>query len=149
MSARVCSASSPPLKRPLRIRARSCKDRRSMPGRILVVDDDESIRTLIQRILLRNGYNVETAVDGGVALDKIDQDGYDAIVLDLMMPRVDGFEVLRRLAKDRPEVVQHTVVATAFPREVAAGRIDEVCRVIIKPFDTRELLDAVRQCAEA
>lgn len=120
-----------------------------MPGRVLVVDDDESIRMLMQRILVRNGYSVETAVDGGVALDKIEQDGYDAMVLDLMMPRVDGFEVLRRLAEERPEFVSRTVVATAFPREVAAGKIDEVCRVIIKPFDTRELLDAVRECAEA
>ncbi len=120
-----------------------------MPGRVLVVDDDEMIRRLIQHILVKNGYNVETAVDGGVALEKIERDGYVAIVLDLMMPRVDGFEVLRRLAKERPEFMHHTVVATAFPREVAAGKVDEVCRVIIKPIDTRELLDAVRHCAES
>lgn len=120
-----------------------------MPGRVLVVDDDDSIRLLMQRLLVRNGYIVQTAVDGGVALDKIEGDDFDAMILDLMMPRVDGFAVLRRLGDTNPAMMAHTVVTTAFPREVARAQIDEVCRVIIKPFDTTELLDAVRDCMEA
>jgi len=121
---------------------------RSMPGRVLVVDDDESIRVLIQRLLAKNGYDVDTAADGGMALEKLTgETTYDAVVLDLMMPRVDGFTVLREILDKRPEMVSHTIVATAFPRDVARVRVDEVCRVIIKPFDTHELLDAVRECA--
>ena len=118
-----------------------------MPGRVLVVDDDESIRLLLERLLGRHGYSVDTAPDGAVALDKIDQERFDAVVLDLMMPRVDGFTVLRELVKEKPEMVARVVVATAFPRDVARSRIDEVCHVIIKPFDTSELLEAVKECA--
>lgn len=117
-----------------------------MPGRVLVVDDDESIRLLIQRLLGKHGFAVETASDGGAALDMISKDGYDALVLDLMMPRVDGFTVLRQLISEKPELVAKTIVATAYPKDVAKRQLDEVCKVIIKPFDTAELVDAVRQC---
>ncbi len=117
-----------------------------MGARVLVVDDDGAFRLLIDRLLTRSGSDVETATDGGAALEKIEDDGYDAMVLDLMMPRVDGFTVLKKLGDEKPEMIMHTIVATAFPREVAQARLDEVCRVIIKPFDAAELLAAVRAC---
>jgi two-component system, OmpR family, response regulator MprA len=119
-----------------------------MIGRVLVVDDEESIRTLIQRLLARNGFFVETASDGAVALDKLAKERYDALVLDLMMPRVDGFTVLRQLIAENPEIVSKTIVATAYPREVAHRHLSEVCKVIIKPFDTKQLVEAVRECVE-
>ncbi len=119
-----------------------------MPGRVLVVDDEESIRTLIQRLLSKHGFFVETASDGAVALDKLAKDRYDALVLDLMMPRVDGYTVLRQLIADNPELVAKTVVATAYPRDATRRQLDEVCKVIIKPFDTVQLVDAVRECVE-
>jgi CheY-like chemotaxis protein len=119
-----------------------------MPGRVLVVDDEESIRILIQRLLSKHGFMVETASDGGVALDKLAQEKYDALVLDLMMPRVDGFTVLRQLIATNPDIVAKTVVATAYPKDVTRRQLDEVCRVIIKPFDTLQLVDAVRECVE-
>jgi two-component system, OmpR family, response regulator MprA len=119
-----------------------------MPGRVLVVDDDESIRILIQRLLSKHGFFVETASDGGVALDKLSKEKYDALVLDLMMPRVDGFTVLRQLIQTNPEIVSKTVVATAYPRDVTRRQLDEVCKVIIKPFDTSQLVEAVRECVE-
>jgi CheY-like chemotaxis protein len=117
-----------------------------MMGRVLVVDDEESIRTLIDRVLSRQGFKVETAADGQRAIEKIAQGEFDAIVLDLMMPRVDGFSVLRHLIATNPELISKTVVATAFPRDATNAQLDEVCRVIIKPFDTGELIDAVREC---
>ena len=117
-----------------------------MPGRVLVVDDDESIRILIQRLLSRHGFAVQTASDGGAALDMLSKEQYDALVLDLMMPRVDGFTVLRQLIATKPELVAKTIVATAYPRDVAKRQLNEVCQVIIKPFDTAELVEAVRSC---
>jgi len=119
-----------------------------MAGRVLVVDDEESIRILIQRLLSKHGFFVETASDGGVALDKLAKEKYDALVLDLMMPRVDGFTVLRQLIETNPEIVSKTVVATAYPRDVTRRQLDEVCKVIIKPFDTSQLVEAVRECVE-
>ena len=91
---------------------------------------------------------METASDGGVALDKLAQEKYDALVLDLMMPRVDGFTVLRQLIATNPDIVAKTVVATAYPKDVTRRQLDEVCKVIIKPFDTLQLVEAVRECVE-
>jgi CheY-like chemotaxis protein len=119
-----------------------------MPERVLVVDDDESIRLLIQRLLMRHGFMVETASDGAEALDMLSKEKYDALVLDLMMPHIDGFTVLRKLIAEQPELVSKVVVATAYPKDVAKRQLNEVCRVIIKPFDTAELVQAVRECAD-
>jgi CheY-like chemotaxis protein len=119
-----------------------------MPGRVLVVDDEESIRLLIKRLLCRHGFFVETASDGAVALDMLSNDEYDALVLDLMMPRVDGFTVLRQLIQSNPDLVAKTVVATAYPKDVTRRQLNEVCRVIIKPFDTAELIEAVQDCVD-
>ncbi len=119
-----------------------------MPGRVLVVDDEESIRRLIERLLSRHGFSVVTASDGQRAIDTLAGERFDALVLDLMMPRVDGFGVLRHLVSTQPELVPKTIVATAFPKDATRAQLDEVCRVIIKPFDTSELIEAVRECVE-
>lgn len=80
------------------------------PGaKLLVVDDEESVRSLICRILHDSGYDVESAVDGKDALDKIAARRPDLIVLDLMMPEVSGFDVVDML-KDRKETAAIPVV---------------------------------------
>ena len=76
----------------------------------------------------------------------LSKDGYDALVLDLMMPHVDGFTVIRQLIQTNPQLLSRTVVATAYPKDVAKRQLDEVCKVLIKPFDTAELIEAVREC---
>ncbi|HEY8183416.1 MAG TPA: response regulator [Thermoanaerobaculia bacterium] len=119
-----------------------------MPGRVLVVDDEEPIRILIQRLLSKHGFSVETASDGAVAIDKIAHEYFDAVVLDLMMPRIDGYTVLRQLIETNPDLIARIVVATAYPRDVASRQLDEVCQVIIKPFDTMELIGAVQECVK-
>jgi CheY-like chemotaxis protein len=118
-----------------------------MSGRVLVVDDEESIRTLIDRLLTKHGFTVETASDGQWAIEKIARGDFDAIVLDLMMPRVDGLSVIHHMIETNPDLLSRTVVATAFARD--ANQLQQVCRVIVKPFDTSELIAAVRECVAA
>ncbi|TMZ49008.1 response regulator transcription factor, partial [Klebsiella pneumoniae] len=65
--------------------------------RILVVDDDRAVRESLRRSLQFNGYQVDLASDGAQALEKVATDRPDAMVLDVMMPRLDGLEVARRL----------------------------------------------------
>src|SRR5438445_11031262 len=74
---------------------------------ILVVDDEPAVRDSLDRALRLEGYTVELAADGAEALDALASDSPDAIVLDLMMPRVDGLEVCRRMrsAGDRTPVL--------------------------------------------
>src|SRR6266566_1872359 len=83
--------------------------------RALVVDDDEPIRTLLATIVQHEGFNVETAKDGRDAIAHIEADGYNVILLDLMMPRVDGYQVLEHLRQEHPSLVPCTIVATAIP----------------------------------
>ncbi|MFA5933378.1 MAG: response regulator [Microgenomates group bacterium] len=71
-------------------------------ARILLVDDDTELRNLYEELLITAGYIVETAVDGQTALAKITAGGYDLIILDIMMPKIDGLEVLRRLKAINP-----------------------------------------------
>ena len=117
-----------------------------MSQRVLVVDDDENIRRLEKRVLERSGYQVQQAADGREAIERIEADRYAAIVLDLMMPHVDGFGVIEHLARTNPEMMGKTVIATAFPRDAASRRLDDVCRVIVKPFDIEQLITAVKEC---
>ena len=66
-------------------------------GRLLVVDDNEMNRDMLSRRLQRQGHEVATAVDGADALAQIEQGRFDVLLLDIMMPGIDGFEVLQRL----------------------------------------------------
>jgi CheY-like chemotaxis protein len=118
--------------------------------RALVVDDDEPIRTLLARIVAHEGFAVETAKDGREAISRIDADGYNVILLDLMMPRVDGYEVLDHLRDEHPEMIPCTIVATATPeRDVRRQAINGVFKVHEKPFDIARLVADIRRCAAA
>lgn len=82
-------------------------------GRILVVDDDEMNRDMLSRRLLRKGYEVETARDGAEALALIAARSFDLILLDVMMPGIDGVEVLRTIRRERTISELPVIMATA------------------------------------
>ena len=65
--------------------------------RALIVDDDEPIRSMLATIVRHHGFAVETASDGGQAIESIARDGFDVVLLDLMMPRVNGYEFIDRI----------------------------------------------------
>ena len=75
-----------------------------MAKRILVVDDDLYIRELYEEVLKDEGYNVETAKDGEETLGKLQQGGYDLVLLDIMMPKLDGLGVMESLKKNPPSI---------------------------------------------
>jgi adenylate cyclase len=72
----------------------------SVGGRILVVDDNESNRDMLSKRLEREGYSVDTAANGREALEKLETGGFDLVLLDIVMPEVDGFTVLRSIRAD-------------------------------------------------
>ncbi len=74
-----------------------------MAKRILVIDDDQYIRELYDEVLKTAGYDVDTAEDGQVALEKLLAGGYDAVLLDVMMPKLDGIGVLTKLRESPPK----------------------------------------------
>ena len=125
-----------------------------MPGKqrtALVVDDDDTIRSMLSKVLERLDLEVDTARDGGDAIDKIDAKDYDVILLDLMMPRVDGFAVLQHMHDSHPDLLTRTIIASAVPETEIYRRLDEdnVYRVHPKPFEIASLLHDVGECARS
>ena len=115
--------------------------------RALVCEDDNPIRALVSRVVQREGFTVDTARDGVEALGKLRNDDYDLLVLDLMMPRVDGIGVLRHLRERLPSQLKRVIVMTAASQDVE-GFIEPICTFLPKPFDIDELTRAVRECAQ-
>ena len=81
--------------------------------KVLVVDDDDAIRAMVERVLKREHFEVESARDGFEAIEKLTQNDYGAILLDLMMPRVDGHGVIRYLEKERDTPRPWIILMTA------------------------------------
>lgn len=81
-----------------------------MSQKILVVDDDPSLRELYDEVLKTAGYTVEFAVDGEEGLAKIRTQGYDLVLLDVMMPKLDGLGVLTKLQSDNPKPPKMPVI---------------------------------------
>lgn len=118
-------------------------------GRVLVVDDDDVIRQLITVNLELEGFEVTTAFDGQDCLDKVRQVKPAVITLDIMMPRLDGWEAASRLRAD-PETAGIKVVllsARAQEADLQRGTRIGVDAYLTKPFDPDELVDIVRRLA--
>ena len=117
--------------------------------RALIIDDDDPIRTMLSTIVRHQGISVDTARDGGEAIESLDRDGYNVVLLDLMMPRVDGYAVLAHMRQHQPDLLPCTILATAVPeRDVERNLRDPVYMVHTKPFDMRQLIADVRHCAK-
>jgi two-component system response regulator MprA len=112
--------------------------------RILVVDDEPRVRSALKRALTLDGYEVEVAADGSQALRFLSTDSADAIVLDILMPEVNGIEVCRRLRKSG----DRTPVLVLSARDAVADRVAGLDvgadDYLVKPFDLDELLARLR-----
>ena len=118
-----------------------------MSKRILLVDDEADLLTLVQARLAANGYEVITAHNGLEGLEKASKEKPNLILLDVMMPRKDGFEVLRELKSNIETTSIPVVMLTAkgesqsFSKAKDLGAID----YITKPFNAEALLDLVKR----
>ena len=118
-------------------------------GRVLVVDDDDVIRPLITVNLELEGFDVSTAIDGQDCLDRVKDIRPDVITLDIIMPRLDGWEAAGRLRAD-PDTAGIKVVllsARAQEADLERGSRIGVDAYLTKPFDPDELIEVVRRLA--
>ena len=119
----------------------------AVPGRVLVVDDDGAIRRLVSAALRRQHYETEEAANGQEAMEKLNARAFDALLLDLMMPVRDGYEVLAFLRREQQVqwkcVVVMTAAGTRGTRDLDATLVH--C-VLHKPFDIGDVFIAVRAC---
>ena len=111
------------------------------------MDDDDPIRAMLAKVVQRQNLDVDTARDGVEAIESIDRDGYALIVLDLMMPRVDGYGVLQHIQAHHPEKLACTIIASAVPESEVLRRFDvPVFRIHAKPFDMAKLIADIQEC---
>ena len=119
-------------------------------GRVLVVDDSDVIRTLISVNLEMEGFEVVTAVDGRDALDKIIEVAPDVMTIDVVMPRLDGFDTVAQVRADPRTSHLKIAMVTACAQEadIRRGESVGVDAYITKPFDPSTLVRTVRDLVE-
>ncbi len=118
-------------------------------ARVLVVDDDEVIRQLIAVNLQLEGFEVHTAVDGRECLDRVAEVAPDVVTLDIMMPRLDGWDTAQQLRESERARHAKVVLITARAQEddLQRGHDVGVDAYVTKPFDPTELIRLVRNLA--
>jgi two-component system alkaline phosphatase synthesis response regulator PhoP/two-component system response regulator VicR len=118
-----------------------------MARKILVVDDERHIVRLVEVNLTRAGYDIVVAYDGIEALEVVKKEKPDMIVLDVMMPRMDGFEVLKKLQADESTQNIPVIMLTAKAQDadIFKGWSSGVSSYLTKPFNPRELLTFVER----
>jgi DNA-binding response OmpR family regulator len=119
-----------------------------MSYRALVVEDDPAIRRLVEKLLRRHHIEIYTAGDGRTAIDKLRTNTYSVLVLDLMVPELNGFDVIDYI-KQQNNPVPVAVVSAVSQQALTKLDLDVVKVVISKPFDVDEFTKAVLQlCAD-
>jgi len=115
--------------------------------RVLVVDDDPSIRKMMMAALRREGYSFSEAANGKEALETMRSDPPDIVILDLMMPLVSGWDVLRERSGDAELISIPVIVVSANRSAELASAMDKgICAFLPKPFDISALSSLVRSC---
>ena len=112
-------------------------------GRVLVVDDEPAIRALVAKIVERAGLPVDSATDGADAIDKLESREYAVVVVDLMMPNVDGYaliDYLKQRHRERPAVIVVSAGESAALRQLDGSMVHSIIR---KPFDIDVLGDLI------
>lgn len=115
-----------------------------MQKRLLIVDDDDEIRELLEFDLAQSGYIVDTACDGFEGLNKALNSTYDLILLDVMMPKMNGYEVCKNIRKSKPSVPVLLLTAKGTINDKTTGFDSGADDYIVKPFDIQEVLLRVR-----
>lgn len=117
-----------------------------MTKKILIVDDEPNIVISLEFLMRREGFDVTVARDGEEALGAISQERPDLVLLDVMMPKVNGFEVCEQVRANPANASMHIIMLTAKGREaeISKGLGLGADGYITKPFSTRDLVEQVR-----
>ena len=110
---------------------------------VLVVDDEKTVCNSCRKILTQAGYNVDVALSGEEALNKVKGNGFDVVITDWKMPEIDGIEVAKRIKKENPNIA--VIMITGYPSvETSIKAIRSgVSDYVPKPFTPDELSDAM------
>ena len=112
--------------------------------RLLIADDDNEIRELLEFDLAQSGYSVDCAKDGEEALQKALSNNYDLILLDVMMPKMNGFDVCKNIRATKPEIPILMLTAKGTIDDKTSGFDSGADDYLVKPFDIQEVLLRIR-----
>lgn len=116
-----------------------------MPKKILVIDDDPTSNMLVSFLLKSSGYIVLVAVDGQEGLTKADQEKPDLIVLDIMMPKMDGYTFLRKLKSLLHLKIPPVIMLTCKDQMEETFKMEGVADYLVKPLETDRLFKKVKE----
>jgi len=117
------------------------------PPNILVIEDEPSLGEFIQALLRNEGYHVDLALDGIAGLERFDQDHHDLVITDVIMPRMEGFEICKRLqgAKRPPAIIAMSGGAQEYLNFIRALGVKHIFE---KPFKIPSFLASVKQALQ-
>lgn len=115
---------------------------------ILLADDEPDIIDPLKEHLFIEGYEVKTVYDGEEAISSFFKDKYDLIILDLYMPKIDGFEVLRKIKSDSPSTKVIILSGHTFPENIKKCKLLGAEIILPKPSGIKEILDAIHEVTE-
>jgi CheY-like chemotaxis protein len=123
--------------------------RRPGLGSVLIVEDDHATATLLHDVVRELGYSSTTASSGSEALACLHATDFDAIILDLVLPGIDGFTLLEQLTVMKPHLLPRVIISTGMPERYIA-RLDQtlVCAIVSKPVDIATLQRLLRECGD-
>jgi len=117
-----------------------------MPPRILIVEDDAATREALSKVLIGEGCEIDVAVDGERAIGCLANRSYDAIILDIVLPKMSGTDVMEYIASTRPETLASIIVVTGLDVAEIRKLFPTVCETLSKPVIPSRLVDYVRRC---
>lgn len=113
---------------------------------VLIVEDDRATREALTKVLEAEGCRVETAADGEKAVGKLAQHRYDAIVLDIALPKLSGTDVMEYIASTTPRMLESIVVVTGLDAQEVRKLFPTICETLSKPVMPTRLIASVRRC---
>lgn len=117
--------------------------------KLLLADDDRDLEPLVRVMLKDLGFRIDTAHDGAHALALMEKGKYSVVLLDVMMPKLNGMEVVERLIARSPDLAKRVIVVTAAdPKLLHALDRTSIGGVIMKPFDVDSMMTLVAQVAD-
>jgi two-component system, NtrC family, response regulator AtoC len=115
--------------------------------RALIVEDDGAILQLVKIVLERENFTVEGVRNGAEAIEVLASVAYDLLIVDLMLPKIGGEQLLGYLEQTQPKSLRRVIVTTASPGRMSCEFLKRICRLLAKPFDIDELVLIAKECA--
>jgi DNA-binding NtrC family response regulator len=112
---------------------------------VLVVDDEDALRTVLSSELINEGYEVRSAADGDEAISELEKNAYDMVLLDIKMPRMNGFEVLKHLKQKHPKTKVVMLTGFADLKNAIESKKLGADDFVSKPYDLVDLLTTIER----